>query len=75
MSVHEHAVHAAEIDDDAGAQRAAGPVVAAAPHRQWQTAIACDRDGQLDVFSRPAKWTTGRGMAPAGFAQIAIAAA
>jgi hypothetical protein len=48
-----HPVHAAEIDDDAGAQRAAGPVVAAAPRQQRKTAIACRLNGQLDVLGRP----------------------
>jgi hypothetical protein len=52
IGINGHPLHPAEIDDDAGAQRAAGPVVPAAPHRQRQTAIACDRDGQLDVFCR-----------------------
>jgi hypothetical protein len=49
-----HPVHPAEIDDDAGAQRASGPVVPAAPHRQGETAIACRSNGQLHVFGRPA---------------------
>jgi hypothetical protein len=49
-----HSIHAAEIDDDAGAQRASGPIVPAAPHRQRQTAIACGSNGQLDVVGRPA---------------------
>jgi len=54
IDVEDHAAHAAEADDDAGAQRAPGPIVPATPHRQWKTAIACDANGQLDVFSRPA---------------------
>jgi hypothetical protein len=67
-------VHVAEVDDDADAQRAAGPVVPAALHRQRQTAIACDRDGQLDVFGRQAV-NDGTRDGPTGFAQIAVAAA
>jgi hypothetical protein len=49
-----HPIHAAEIDDDAGAQRKTSPVVPAAPHRQWKTAIARRSNGQLDVFGRAA---------------------
>jgi hypothetical protein len=49
-----HPVHAADIDDDAGAERKTGPVVPAAPHRQRQTAIARRSNGQLNVFGRPA---------------------
>ena len=49
-----HPIHAAEVDDDAGAQRATSPIVSAAAHRQWKTVITCDANGQLDVFSRPA---------------------
>jgi hypothetical protein len=49
-----HPVHAAEIDDDAGAQRAAGPVVPAAPHRQGESAIAGRSNGRLDIVGRPA---------------------
>jgi len=40
-----HPIHAAEVDDDAGAQRATGPIVSAAPHRRRKTAIARDANG------------------------------
>ena len=49
-----HPVHAAEIDDNAGAQRASRPVVPAAPHRQRQTAVTRSSNGQLDVLGRQA---------------------
>ena len=54
LGIDGHPVHAAEIDDDAGAQRAAGPVVPAAPHRQWEIALARSANRPLDVFGCPA---------------------
>jgi hypothetical protein len=71
IAIDGHPIHAAEIDDDAAAQGAAGPVVSAAPNRQQQTAIACHSDRQLDIVGRPA---VGARHGATGFAQIAVAA-
>jgi hypothetical protein len=53
IGVDDDTVHAAEVDDEAGAQRAAGLIVPAAAHRQGKTGIACRSNGQLGVFGRP----------------------
>jgi hypothetical protein len=49
-----HAVHGAQVDDDAVAQRPTRPVVAAAPHRQRETTVAGGSKRRLGVFGRPA---------------------
>jgi hypothetical protein len=44
-----YSVHAADIDDDAAAQRASDPTVSAASYRRRQAAIAGHADGQFDI--------------------------
>ena len=67
-------MHGAEIEDDFVAQRATGPVVAAAAHRQRKVAVTRGPNRRLDVVG-VRQWTTARGMRPTGLAQIAVAAA
>lgn len=55
-----HAVHAAQIDNESGAQGATGPVVASAAHRQWKIAIACGSKRRLNIFGGPAVGDSAR---------------
>ena len=43
-------LHPAEVDDDAVAQGATGPIVTAAAHRQRKVTIARGSNGRLDIF-------------------------
>ena len=45
-----HTSHAAQVEDDAVAQRPAGPVVASAAYRQRKIAIAGEPDGEPHVL-------------------------
>jgi hypothetical protein len=45
-----YASHAAQVDDDAVAQGATGPIVASAAHRQRKTSVAGGPDGRPHVF-------------------------
>jgi hypothetical protein len=55
-----HAVHAAQVDNESGAQGATGPVVASAAHRQWKIAIAGGSNRRLDIFGGPAVGNSAR---------------
>ena len=61
-----HTIHRGQVDHDATAQRATGPVVTAATHRKRKIAVARSPDRRLHVL---------RGGVDAAVAQIAVAAA
>jgi hypothetical protein len=52
--VDSHLSHAAQVDDNAIAQGATGPVVTSAAHRQRQAVAPRGTNGQPDIFWRPA---------------------
>jgi hypothetical protein len=72
VGVDDHVVHAAQVEHDAVAQRATGPVVADARTASGRSASRAARIADW-TSAAVRQWTTARGMRPTGFGQIAVA--